>query len=1682
MNANQRSHPCERIGRNGSPTACVRRCCVKPTHGTPHASIGMTPFGAFQLSSRFLLAIIVAGCATATSPLLAQSGGIGIMCESGCLPTWGVDVTPATKVAGQRLANTTGHSAGFTIENTGSGPDSITVWCTLPTGGVTCGGVSDTVLHLASREKRVVYVMYNVGAVGTGTVKLKGRSMTAEGMSDTGSYTVSVVTSVQNYVLVSPRPGTGTVRVANSGPYTDTFTVRNNGSVARTFTLQRSCLTAVGCVSGGPTSVAVPGNSEVPVTLTYNTYDPALATISLAASYGTSAYDIGSRRITVQLARSAPQVQLLNANADNVDRSLCLTSGAGTGSTYQCGDLLVAHEMPAYQTMGRDRAPALIYNSQQAFPKPTVQALVTLGGDFEVPLSVTAELWVNTGSGFTYRRSATWQPWGMYNWAETRAIGLVYGGDFEPTGAHPYQLRVRSNYPGSSLETVLTGKLLVVNRSSSPFGRGWGLAGLESILIQSDNSMYWWGGDGSSKLYSYVGTNTWIAPPGAYRDTLRYDPGTNEYFRVLRHGVRVTYSAAGRHIRTTNRTGQTTTFAWSGSQLSSITVPPAGQTATTYSFTYDPVSGNLDRITDPAGRVMDLTHAGGLLTSISDPDTVSNWFEYFPNGHLKRQLPRKRTWQATGWTNYGYIWGVRLTRAATPIGPVGGSDSAITVFEPWDERTTVTEASSGNVAIPVDSIFTRIRGPRVGIDDDARFYVDRWGAPVRIVDPLGLVTLISRDSAPIPALVTKVQYPNGRIVRLIYNDLGNLLQMRDSTKHLPSGAATRVTTWGYNWPGEYFSPSIVTDASGISTSYSYTTQGLTASVTEADGHKTGFAYVTVGPLAGLLSAVTDSFIPTWDSTQATEVYSHLTTQFGFNLLGNVVAESSPAGRIRNYTRNSLQLVTDAYDPAGHRTSFTYDGFGRATKTLEHVHLANPGYPADSGFTAPLVTETRRLVDVVDQVIDPRLVARKFDYDEADRLIAERDEANVAETHYLDAAGLADSTRRRTGLMVGYQYDIAGRLVQTRWAGTYPGLSDADSVRYTLNTAGQITSAVRAGSGTTPGSTITRTYAPTGELLSESGPTGTITYGYDAGGRRAWYRVGAPNNTALSDSITYTYNAAGTLARIEARWRNPGGGPITRDTVDFMWDRAGRRDQLRYSNGAIVKFAYDADGALRLMCSNHTHPLGQPDAFEFTLFNEWIDGDGMIRAARTKGAGLPPGCQISDITSFTHANVYGVRHQLLQQTANTEVRKYRYDGSGNMRKSHEALMVKAFQTPNGSNRVATYTIAPTGGAYDTKSLTYLADGSRSKESICATAPCATHDRQYLYDGLGRTIGTSEYQCVQWFGNGECKVTGPNVTATTCLYDALGRTYKACGNGGPILGFDGTNVTRTDSDANAYGWTIVHGPGVDDPLMAFRGQSSLVAFYLTDGGGRQYGVANRNGSDYSSDVAFLEGAGYAGGVSSSEGFGAQRDATPSMRKLSFFRNRVYDQATGRWTQEDPIGVAGGVNLYQFNGNNPITFTDPFGLCPCSDREEGWADTDPGLFDPVALAAGGIVGGLRAFGARVAGAVVEAGLIPGGESAVTGTVSKAARLAANKVRGDAFRDQIADGLEAAGRDVQKEVAKRTPFGRRNIDIEVSKGGKVLGGIETKTGKSPYILRQRVKDAYLRLEGYIVNVVRDK
>ena len=69
---------------------------------------------------------------------------------------------------------------------------------------------------------------------------------------------------------------------------------------------------------------------------------------------------------------------------------------------------------------------------------------------------------------------------------------------------------------------------------------------------------------------------------------------------------------------------------------------------------------------------------------------------------------------------------------------------------------------------------------------------------------------------------------------------------------------------------------------------------------------------------------------------------------------------------------------------------------------------------------------------------------------------------------------------------------------------------------------------------------------------------------------------------------------------------------------------------------------------------------------------------------------------------------------------------------------------------------------------------------------------------------------------------------------------------------------------------------------------------------------------------------------------------------------------DAAGTRWgtfPTQDPIGLAGGTNLYAYAGNNPVAWSDPYGLCPefltgqpCSGAVASAIGYVPGLGDAV------------------------------------------------------------------------------------------------------------------------------------
>lgn len=147
------------------------------------------------------------------------------------------------------------------------------------------------------------------------------------------------------------------------------------------------------------------------------------------------------------------------------------------------------------------------------------------------------------------------------------------------------------------------------------------------------------------------------------------------------------------------------------------------------------------------------------------------------------------------------------------------------------------------------------------------------------------------------------------------------------------------------------------------------------------------------------------------------------------------------------------------------------------------------------------------------------------------------------------------------------------------------------------------------------------------------------------------------------------------------------------------------------------------------------------------------------------------------------------------------------------------------------------------------------------------------------------------------------------------------------------------------------------------------------------------------------------------------------------LAFYRNRIYDQNTGRWTQEDPLGVAGGLNLYQFNGNDPVSFGDPFGL---------WPDWCCKKLNPV-KAAVGVVNVVRGVSQAASGAVLlTAGVAtsPLGPISVPADVLGTAKLASGLAKVNRGAQQVSESLDDPNGPSARNLLGLLPMGQKFDD----------------------------------------------
>ncbi|HEU0051982.1 MAG TPA: hypothetical protein VFQ39_02350, partial [Longimicrobium sp.] len=494
----------------------------------------------------------------------------------------------------------------------------------------------------------------------------------------------------------------------------------------------------------------------------------------------------------------AQGADLVGEAGDNttVERSLCLSIAMAAGAAYECGDLRLAHGLPAVRVLNKVRAPTLVYNSQHASPSPIVSLNYTVPTGTASPVTqVTARVRFHAASGAQRLYTSVYPAWTA---GQTRRVAVLVDASTDSTGVYEYDFEIlRQHADGSVVATVpASGRLAVVNRKNSPFGAGWWVAGVEALAPRADGSLLWIGGDGSTRLYQPLTDTSWTAPPVDRADTLKRRWVTDaagtpvrRWVRVLPGRAEVRFDSAGRHVETVNALGHRTLFVYSGPRLARIGLP--GAAGYSYHFEFANTGGTLSRVLSPTGTgyryTMVATDAAGRVGRITDPSGDSVRFGYADATARVRSRTDRRGFT----TLYHFDAGARLTTVQVPHADTLAASHAIS------QESAPLPGVRG--ALTLDQVFTAHTGYRATEDvtDNSYFFLDRWGAPVRALDPVYHSVRVTRGDARFPALATRtVDETTGRVVRAAYDARGNLATMVDSGT-VPTQGVAAVST--YEW-------------------------------------------------------------------------------------------------------------------------------------------------------------------------------------------------------------------------------------------------------------------------------------------------------------------------------------------------------------------------------------------------------------------------------------------------------------------------------------------------------------------------------------------------------------------------------------------------------------------------------------------------------------------------------------------------------------------------------------------------------------------------------------------------------------------------------------------------------------------------------------------------------------------
>lgn len=1446
----------------------------------------------------------------------------------------GVAVTPDGGTTAPRAANTGSFTDTFTVKNTGGAFQTYTLTCA-GSSNVTCSSSSPSgSIGVAANASAPVIATYSVGAAGTGSLTL---TAAASGASDGGTYHVRVVTSTQQAPVValdSVNPGPtvprelcmaialgqgaasecGDLRIVHALPTTRSMnkartpTLLYNSAFAHPFPLVAAQVTL-------PTTV-IPDSIEAVLTVN--------GTVRKTTRWGGAQWGAGSTRqivVTYDGASDATGIYpytlevatIYGATRLAADKTGSLAIVNRQASPFGAGWWLAGLEQLNLGTMvwvdgdGSVRQYTQVPGTTDQWTAPSVTHPDTIkkvvsGSTYYVRyLGGGVEVWFNTQGQhvYTYNRQRH-QTTFTYDPAKGVPTTITL-----PTGTEglAYQLNYSSSSPYHLLTVVAPPIGTQVRKDSLVWGTG---AFISQIVDPDGRSVQFTPVTGVPEI---VGTTT------------------------DRRGTQLTFSydTVGGHTIT-------------GSSLNM----GSGQNPIVLIITPQQIQGLGKQSVDPATT---FTRVDGPRTDVADTTTV--WQDRWGQPQVIHDALGSATEVSRGDTR----WPGLVTEVVHPNG--------------W--RVAATYDPRGNIASSADSGFS-------GNPTTTYVWDQHWDAPTLIKRPEGDSTVMSYDSATGNRLWQ--QDGRGSTTRVIFGyNASNQL-----TSITPPGTpaalvtydpargniSTSVTSKGFDTKYNTDTIGRVTEVdTRLDTIIGNPTPAYQSTITRFDVLDRDTSQIQGGPVMNGAAAESihvaaffnangqrDS-LKRWSAPDPAHI-GVIRTRWSYDLAGRRVAEFAPDDSIGRSRVDSM-----SYDPAGNvvrmkgrvgpAITMTYDALNRLLQrampvvngagwttniTLLHTDPNHNVYP---GLSIPAQTDT-------------------FTYDVMGRVLTANNlDARVRRSYYPNGLLDTDSswiqtlnrdnwTKHVYGLRNQYDRDgrrIAIEIPQQLGA---PGLAGVMRFGYepelgTLQTVWDLED-----------SSYTFTFDALGQLTALTYPSQyRESYTYDPDGRLSTDSIRNLGSIQVPRLPANIIRASGYQYDAQGRMLRSGDPTGFADTLVTAYSGLGKVTVSTLSEHPSVYYpGYDSVLPSRFTSTDSNYADALANRFSgSTHTSTWVNG---VFYGST-GA--------NHITSYQA----GTGRMTLDVLSNGQT-SYTYDSAGNTVFSSN----QGAAGPGGS------------GPAEERAMWYAADNTlRGVDWAWVGTPqqFTSVERfaqdQYRYDALGRRV----WMWTEKSGNNTDALTWWQLAET---YASLVRRtiwdgnqeiaeIQMPGDGDSLrLSFFENDIAPThlpeqgthliNVDMNQYYGRAFYTPGrgVDEPVAVTRVNYeyqhddfnhvlpdtvlppiTIVPFWNRNGDAPLgvYSTGTRDlcnppqtapGNCVNVDWSFywspFDRLNPADVRDNWNGTLLERKRDKS--GLEFDRNRYYDPATGRFTQEDPQGLAGGLNLYGFASGDPVNLGDPFGLC--------------------------------------------------------------------------------------------------------------------------------------------------------